>query len=289
MATTTTSTSSTPRRRRSAPRPITPISGFVCPREDLQGRVRDGTVTLLDDCLDTFELYRRVAATSDDRTHRRRALGQPDELRKALALDSDEYAAYHAAILRLRAWCEQDPDSAAREMVALTIAQVEQDLRCAAAKRVLTDASRWQAVNDAKVRAVTWLYTARDELVAGLGWPHPGEEVIVQTTYTAGVGKRAEQVTYDGPAWYATSFNTMNTMHSVSVVDALDHAHVVWTPLRDGNHGPAMPDGDIPMRLAAAPDRRLVAPVPRWPTTDDVPEYDVTAGVGVGEQVGLLL
>ena len=88
--------------------------------------MRDRTITLLDDCLDTFELYRLVAATSDDRTHRRRALGSPDELRKALALDSDEYAAYHAAVLTLRAWCEQDPDSAAGEMVALTIEQVEQ-------------------------------------------------------------------------------------------------------------------------------------------------------------------
>ena len=288
MATTTRSTGAAPRRRRRASRPPTTISGFVCPREDLAGRVRERTLMLLDECLDTFELYRLVAATSDDRAHRRRALGNPDELRKALALDSDEYAAYHAAILQLRAECEQDPGSAAREMVALTIAHVEQDLRCAAAKRVLTDPSRWQAVNDAKVRAVTWLYTARDELIAGLGWPHPGEEVIVQTTYTAGVGKRAEQVTYDGVARYATSFNTMNTMHSVSVVDALDHAHVIWTPIRDGNSGPAMPDGDIPMRLAAAPDRRLVAPVPRWPTTDDVPEYDRTAGVGVGEQVALL-
>ena len=290
MATTTTASTrgAPPRRRRRTPRPVTPISGFVCPREDLTGRVRDRTITLLDECLDAFELYRRVAATSDDRAHRRRALGQPDELRKALALDSDEYVAYHAAILGLRAWCEQDLDTAAGEMVALSIAQVERDLRCVAAKRVLADTSRWEAINDAKVQAVTWLYTARDELTAGLGWPHPGEEVIVQTTYTAGVGRRAQQRTYDGPASYATSSNTMNTMHSVSVVDALDHAHVYWTPLRDGNSGPAMPDGDIPMRLAAAPDTRLVAPVPRWPTTDDVPEYDVTAGVAVGEQVGLL-
>ena len=289
MATTTRSTGAGPRRRRRASRPPTTISGFVCPREDLAGRVHDRTLTLVDECLDTFELYRLVAATSDDRAHRRRALGNPDELRKALALDSDEYTAYHAAVLTLRAWCERHPDTAAGEMVALTVAQVERDLSCAAAKRTLTDPSRWQAVNDAKVRAVTWLYTARDELIAGLGWPHPGEEVIVQTTYTAGVGKHAQQVTYDGVAWYATSFNTMNTMHSVSVVDALDHAHVLWTPMRDGDHGPAMPDGDIPMRLVAAPDRRLVAPVPRWPTTDDVPAYDTTAGVGVGEQVGLLL
>ena len=285
----TTTTPPTPqRRRRRAPRPATPVSGFVCPRQDLAGRVRDRTTILLDACLDTFEMYRCLAATSSERTHRRLSLGQPDALRQALKLDSDEYAAYHAAVLDLRAWCEQDPDTAAREMTALSIEQVEQELRCAAAQRVLSDASQWQAVNDAKVQAVTWLYTARDEMIAGLGWPHPGEEVVVQTTYTAGTGRHASQRAYDGVAWYATSFNTTNTMHSVSVADALDHAHVIWTPMREGDHGPAMPDGDIPMRLAAAPDARLVTPVPRWPTTDDVPEYDTTAGVGVGEQVALL-
>src|SRR3982751_3926657 len=129
MATTTRSTGAAPRRRRRASRTPTTISGFVCPREDLAGRVRERTLMLLDECLDTFELYRLVAATSDDRAHRRRALGNPDELRKALALGSDEYAAYHAAILQLRAECQQDPGSAAREMVALTIAHVDQDLR----------------------------------------------------------------------------------------------------------------------------------------------------------------
>lgn len=226
---------------------VSPASGFVCPREDLAGRVRDRTVTLLDDCLDTFELYRRVAATSDARTHRRRARARATRrAAQGAGPRQRRIGAYHTAILRLRAWCEQDPDSVAREMVALMIAQVEQDLRCAAAKRVLTSGSEWEAINDAKVRAVTWLRTARDELIAGLGWPHPGEEVVVQTTYTAGSGKRAQQRTHDGLACYATSFNTANTMHLVSIPDALDHAHASWTPLRDGNSGPAMPDGDIP-------------------------------------------
>lgn len=283
-----TTTPTPQRRRRRAQRPATPVSGFVCPRAHLAGRVRDRTTILLDACLDTFELYRRVAATSDDRAHRRNAVGRADAVREALALTSSEYVAYHDAVTRLRAWCADDPDTAAGELVALSIAQVEQELRCAAAQRALSDASQWQAVNDAKVQAVTWLHTARDEMIAGLGWPHPGEEVVVQTTYTAGTGRNASQRAYDGVAWYATSCNTMNTMHSVSIADALDHAHVYWTPLRDGDHGPAMPGGGVPMRLGAAPDRRLVAPAPRWPTIDDVPQYDATAGVAVGEQVGLL-
>lgn len=72
-----TTTPTPQRRRRRAQRPATPVSGFVCPRAHLAGRVRDRTTILLDACLDTFELYRRVAATSDDRAHRRIGFASP--------------------------------------------------------------------------------------------------------------------------------------------------------------------------------------------------------------------
>jgi hypothetical protein len=174
-----------------------------------------------------------------------------------------------------RQWCLADPAEAEAERQALMVAQVEGQLAADAAVR-----ARRSAQDRAQVRrswaTTRWqIFSRRDALTCGLGWPHRGELVTVSTWRHDAAGAK---VPVTGKGMYLNSFDIFNVSHEVwlfarSASPREGAVLVRWLPEREdatGRLGPADPAGDIGLRLFHEPERRLPAPLMRWPAPADV-------------------
>jgi hypothetical protein len=69
--------------------------------------------------------------------------------------------------------------------------------------------------------------------------------------------------------------------------------HLDWSPPLDPDNswGPSDPAGSIDLRLAAAPQRKLIVPIPRWPEPSYLEQLGYPVGdeacIAVGEQLAL--
>ncbi len=220
-----------------------------------------------------------------DNLRSRRPRELPPEVVK---LERERLADLHVTIERLREHCALDMDRAERECHALMRAQVEGDLASTAALRVTRGGEARVAIRSQANEQRAALYETRDALCCGRGWPHTGEIVTaVASVYdqTADGGRRFHR----GEAIYSGARDTHNTSHAVQVPGLSVNRgefHLAWEPHE--HWGNANPSGDIAMRVAADPDRRLPCPLPRWPTEADVDGIDEHAGLAVGEQMPLL-
>jgi hypothetical protein len=169
----------------------------------------------------------------------------------------------------LRAACEEAPAEAEAARQALLRAQAEGDTRTDKAIR----AQRGKPARD-EIR-MAWnserysIFTARDALTVGLGWPHRGEPV---TATGAPCYPAPGKYQFTGPGIYFGSASTHNTGHSVWFAEDGRLGRrllVMWEP-QLARHGSADPAGDIRMRVAARPGRRLPVPLLRWPAPEDI-------------------
>lgn len=175
-------------------------------------------------------------------------------------------------------------------------AQVEGEQATEAAMRARRDAAGRDAIrqawNEERCRIFTW----RDAVTIGLGWPHRGEWVTIDGSYAWD----GEDIPVTGRAVYLNSYDTHNTSCQVWVPGLKDTSQnlvsvarkspkaaravetllMQWEPHE--HWGNADPAGDIPMRLLTDPDRPLPPPLPRWPKPSDAgitppPSYVQTA------------
>lgn len=175
----------------------------------------------------------------------------------------------HAAAEALRAACLASPAAAEAARQALLRVQVEGDLRCDAGVKEVRVKQGKDAVRQRWNSERYYVFLACDALSVGLGWPHRGEPVIATgaTCYPA-----PEEYQVTGPGIYLDSNDTHNTGHSVWFAeDGLlgRRLLVTWEP-QVTRHGSADPAGDIRMRVAARPGRRLPVPLLRWPKPEDI-------------------
>lgn len=239
----------------------------------------------------TVELCQRVRTA--ERTHfdafcaiadgRKRPV--PAEL---IALERQQQDELHQAVEAMRVHCAQDPATAEAERVELMRMQVEGDLALAAQLRVVRDGQQRQGFRAETNERRAALFESRDALSCGLGWPHRAERVVV-AAWIYDSTQPDGKFTYAGEAHYLHSYDTHNVSHIVRVEGlAVNRGEltVSWEPHEPW--GNADPDGDIDMRLAGMPQRRLPHPLPRWPTESDVGEIDLRARIAVGEQLTLL-
>jgi hypothetical protein len=184
--------------------------------------------------------------------------------------------------------CAQDPATADAERVALMRMQVEGDLALAAQMRVIRDGEQRQEIRAESNERRATIFESRDVLSCGLGWPHRSKRVVVaawiyESTQPDG------KFTYAGEALYLHSYDTHNVSHIVRVEGlAVNRGELTVSWDSHEPWGNADPDGDIDMRLAGMPQRRLPHPLPRWPTESDVGAIGLRARIAVGEQLALL-
>jgi hypothetical protein len=179
----------------------------------------------------------------------------------------------HQAVGRLRDWCLADTKQAEAERQELLRRQVAGEANCEAARRVHRAAADRNVIRRQWVDERYRLFSFRDAITVGLGWPHRGERVTVSTRYY--LGGLAEEIPVNGPAVYLYSHDIFNVTHKVWVPQVSPHYHrgtllVAWEPpRRAGRLGNADPAGDIAMRVLGAENRRLPVPLPRWPKPED--------------------
>jgi hypothetical protein len=205
-----------------------------------------------------------------------------------IALERQQQDELHQAVEALRVYCAQDPATAEAERVALMRMQVEGDLALAAQLRVVRDGQQRRGIRAETNERRAAIFESRDALSCGLGWPHRAERVVV-AAWIYDSTKPDGKFTYEGEALYLHSYDTHNVSHIVRVEGlAVNRGELTlrWEPHE--RWGNADPDGDIDMRVAADPQRRLPHPLPRWPTESDVGEIDFRARIAVGEQLALL-
>jgi hypothetical protein len=239
----------------------------------------------------TLELCHRVRTA--ERAHFDAYCAVSDRRKKALpgallALERRQHAELHDAVEALRAHCAKNPQAAEAERVALMGMQVEGDLALAAQLRVVRDGEQRQGLRVETNERRATIFESRDALSCGLGWPHRSERVVV-AAWIYDSTQPDGKFTYAGEALYLYSYDTHNVSHIVRVEGlAVNRGEltVCWEPHEPW--GNAEPDGDIDMRVAADPQRRLPHPLPRWPTESDVGEIDFRVGIAVGEQLALL-
>jgi hypothetical protein len=221
--------------------------------------VRARTRELLTACCEAERRYFRVYCDLERKNPPAAKVAERDRL----------WRLYHAAVERLRGHVDRDRKLALAEQMEIAAAYVfgEDDL-----ERELAHAKGAEARDRIRRRHVErrmFSLDDADEIACGLGWPHRGEKVIVDgASYYPGNAVFAGRYEHRGEAIYKSSYSTMNTSHTVRVPE-IDHDLLVeWRPQLDEHWGPADPDGDIPMRLASAPDRPLPPPLPRFPTAE---------------------
>ena len=192
----------------------------------------------------------------------------------------------HEAALHLRAWCLASPDAtrvAEARRQELMVAQVEGELASEAQLRGRHSAEFGQTVKQGWTSARWAIICERDALTCGLGWPHRAEPVLVTTWYYGEKSERCDLV--DAAGIYSMAHDVYEVSHEV-IVPTLGlgrgrrqhcSVYVQWHEagvphLREGREplGPPPPDGDIGLRLRDHPDRRLPAPLQRWPGPADV-------------------
>jgi hypothetical protein len=264
--------------------PGTPAAPVVLYPKEACALVNPGTLELCEAAAQAvtqhFEAYcavvgkrRPVSALAREREKERRSL-------------------LHDAVERLRTHCEQDLAAAAVEREQLMRIQVESGLASEAELRMRRTARERHRIRQAWVDRRRGLLAIRDALWCGLGWPHPCEPVLVTASW---YGDDGETVYYEGEALYTRSDDTHGISHSVRLPDGVVGNHgsasVHWEPqlLEDerGRWGKADPQGDIAMRVASRPDRRLPCPHVRWPDERDVGPIDPLVRVAAGQQMQL--
>jgi hypothetical protein len=190
----------------------------------------------------------------------------------------DELAAsqepVHQAAEQLREWCLAGPGQAEAERQELMRRQVAGEGNCQAAIRAHRAAVDREVIRRQWVQDRFRLFSFRDAITVGLGWPHCGERVTVTTRYYR--GSQAEEATIEGPAIYLDSNDVFNVTHRVWAPQVSGSYRqgtliVAWEPpgLTAGL-GNADPAGAITMRVHGAESRRLPVPLPRWPKSGDV-------------------
>jgi hypothetical protein len=194
----------------------------------------------------------------------------------------------HAATLQLRAWCLASPAATAfaeARRQELMVAQVEGELATKARLRGRHSAEFGHNVQQGWNSARWAIICERDALTCGLGWPHRAEPVLVTTWYYDVKSTRRDLV--DAAGIYSMGHDVYEVSHEV-IVPAIGEGakrhyrqicsvYVQWhgpgvPHLREGREQLAPPDpaGDIGLRLRDARDRRLPAPLQRWPEPADV-------------------
>jgi len=194
----------------------------------------------------------------------------------------------HAATLQLRAWCLASAAAAAAAEARrqeLMVAQAEGELATKTQLRGRHSAQFGQTVQQSWNSARWAIICERDALTCGLGWPHRAEPVLVTTWYYDEKSERRDLVAVEGI--YSSSHDVYEVSHEVIVpakgrgatrhyrqlCSVYVHWHEAGVPhLREGREplGPPPSDGDIGLRLRDNPDRRLPAPLQRWPGPADV-------------------
>ena len=194
----------------------------------------------------------------------------------------------HEATLQLRAWCLASPAATRAAEVRrqeLMVAQAKGELATKAQLRGRHSAQFGQTVQQGWVSARWAIICERDALTCGLGWPHRAEPVLVTTWYYGEKTNRVDLV--DAEGIYSSSHDVYEVSHEVivpavgrgatrhyrQICSVYVHWHEAGVPhLREGREplGPPPPDGDIGLRLRDHPDRRLPAPLQRWPGPADV-------------------
>jgi hypothetical protein len=194
----------------------------------------------------------------------------------------------HRAAEDLRRLCLADPQTAEAERQELMRMQAEGEIRCEAGiKRERTAAAR-EMIRQRWVSERWRIIESRDALAIGLGWPHRGELVTIDTWH----GRDGEELHVTGTAMYLNSYDTHNVGHQVWVPEVSANRHegtllVQWEPRQD-RWGNADPAGDIGLRVQGAQSRRLPVPLPRWPTPDDIEGgIDHVRSTPVGAQLEL--
>jgi hypothetical protein len=194
----------------------------------------------------------------------------------------------HEAALRLRAWCLASPAATAvaeARRQELMVAQAQGELATKAQLRGRHSAQFGQTVQQGWNSARWAIICERDALTCGLGWPHRAERVLVTTWYYDEKRERHDLV--DAEGIYDGSHDVYEVSHEVIVpakggtakrhyrqlCAVYVHWHAAGVPhLREDPEplGPPPPDGDIGLRLRDHPDRKLPAPLQRWPRPADV-------------------
>lgn len=176
----------------------------------------------------------------------------------------------HHAAEEIRAWCLADREQAEAERLELLRNQVEGEISSEAAIKARRSAGDRQVIRQEWISERLRIFSWRDAITIGLGWPHRGEQVTVSTWYYDADGTK---VTVTGDGVYLGSYDVFNVSHEVWL-PTLSTRHregtllVLWEPHEQwGNADPA---GDIAMRVAGAGSRRLPVPLPRWPEPDDI-------------------
>jgi hypothetical protein len=176
----------------------------------------------------------------------------------------------HQAAGKLREWCLAGPQQAEAERQKLMRVQAAGEASYRAAIQAHRGADRW-AIRRQWVHDCFPLWSFRDAITVGLGWPHRGERVTVTARYSQ--GSHAGQIAAEGPAIYLDSHGTFNHQVWMPQVSANPHAPmlmVTWQPRHSGSPlGNADPAGDIAMRVLGAESRPLPAPLPTWPEPGD--------------------
>jgi hypothetical protein len=194
---------------------------------------------------------------------------------------------------KLREVCLAAPDAAEAERRELMRRQVEGEIGAEAEKRMHRSATASGKIRQEWNNARWRIFSARDALTIGLGWPYRGEQVTVTKV-------RSGEHIYTGPGIYDGPYDTHNTSCLVWVPDlhytceekrcGRSRAHTTltlcWEPSE--RWGNADPFGDIAMRLACLPGQRMPVPLLRWPTEADLTEpTDPLLHYAENEQMGL--